>query len=394
MNKEKYIKSLYVDKSLADELQFNPYFSLIQTGLGRNITVNDKQCILLGSNDYLGLANSPKLKEAAANVLEKFGISMCGTPIVIGQTSINNQLEQEIAGFLKQEDALVYPSGYQANLAIFSALAGSDDVIIADKEIHSSLLYATQLSSAELRFFPHNNLSRLKKIVDQYQSKRMRFIVLEGLYSTNGDVPDLREIVKIARESNSFIIIDDAHGVGVLGKEGRGILEHSQTFNQVDLISGSLGKGVGTFGGFLAGSKHLIDYFRYSSSMYFYSTALPPSIAAAGIASLKIIPRLSKQRERINRLAKKLKTALGELGFTLTDSTTPVVSVILKDSRETILVTKLLFEQGIYIVPFIPPSVPKRSPRIRISVNANIQEEDIDYVVKTLAEIKGQLSDE
>ncbi|GAI52778.1 unnamed protein product, partial [marine sediment metagenome] len=195
-----------------------------QSGLGRNVKVDNKPLISLGTNDYLGIANNSHIKEAAIKTLDEFGVSMCGTPIVIGQTTINKRLEIETASFLKQEDALVFPSCYQCNMGVFSLLANKEDVIITDKKIHSSLLNGIGLCDSLFKVFPHNNTSKLEQALKRYQERRMRFIVVEGLYSTDGDVAPLREIAELAKRYNAFIILDDAHSVGVLGREGRGLL--------------------------------------------------------------------------------------------------------------------------------------------------------------------------
>lgn len=388
MQTKDLIENLYVDKKLIEDTNFNPYYQLVQSGLCRKVLVNGKSLISLGTNDYLGMANNNIVKKEAIKVLEEFGVSMCGTPIVIGQTNINRKLEIEIANFLKQDDALIFPSCYQCNMGVFKLLADKQDIIIADREIHSSLLNGIDLSKASFRMFPHNNVDKLEQLLKKYQNYRMRFIVVEGLYSTNGDIASLGEIAKIAKRWDAFIIVDDAHGVGVLGNEGRGILEVFDVFKDVDLITGSFGKAVGTFGGYLTSNKQLIDSFRYRSPMYFYSTALPPSIAAATIVSLKYIKEHLDLRDKINKYAKRLYKALKSMGFHLTDSTTPLVSVIFKSAEDTFLATKMLYEKGIYVVPFISPSVPKRSPRIRLTLNANLQEEDIDCVIQAFDDIR------
>lgn len=388
MKKEDFIDGLYIDKRLAEDIDFNPYYQIIQSGLGENIKIRNKSLVSLGSNDYLGLANNTSIKEEAAKIIGEYGMSMCGTPIVVGYTKFNWKLEKEIASFLKQDDALVFPSCYQCNTGLFQLITNKEDVIIADKEIHSSLLNGIGLSEATFRLFPHNNMRILEELLKKHSEYRNRYIVFEGLYSTNGDIPPLDEIVKLAKKYEAFIIIDDAHGIGVLGKEGKGIVEVFDAFQDVDLITGSLGKAIGTFGGFLAGNETVIDYFRYRSPMYFYSTALPPHIAAATIVSLRYIKDYSEARKEINKLAKKLYDGLATMGFNLTQSTTPLVSVVFNSSEDTFLATKMLFEKGIYVVPFVPPSVPKKSSRIRLSINANLKEKDIDFVIKAFDEIR------
>ncbi|MFC1594088.1 aminotransferase class I/II-fold pyridoxal phosphate-dependent enzyme [Candidatus Omnitrophota bacterium] len=385
---EQFKQSLQIDKSIVEDVQFNPYYRNISSGLGRTITIDNKELLSLGSNDYLGIANNAAIKQEAARILEKYGLSMCGTPIVIGQTDINRQLEKTIARFLKQDDAIVYPSGYQCNMGVFQLLAREDDCIIADKNVHSSLINGCMLSKASLRFFNHNNMAELRTMLQEAKNSRMRFIVVEGLYSTDGDTAKLDTIIKLAQEFEAFLIVDDAHGVGVLGKEGRGILEKYNAYNDVDLITGSLGKALGVFGGFLAGEANIIDYYRYSSSSYFYSTALPPYVAAAGIASIEFVKTHNDLREKTFAYKEKLYSALQQMGYRLTQSETPLFAILFSDSKATLAMTKQLFEKGIYAVPFLPPSVPKDSPRIRLLPSAYLAEQDIDRVIEVFRELK------
>ncbi len=388
MSKKELIDSLYIDKKLADDINFNAYYQIVQSGLAREITVNGRKMVSLGTNDYLGIANNAVIKKEATKILETFGLSLCGTPIVVGQSAVNRELELATARFLKQEDALVFPSCYQANMSLFQLMAGENDVIIADKEIHSSLLNGVALSKAAFKIFPHNDMNKLEKTLLRCCHYRVKFIVLEGLYSTNGDTPPLKELTDVARRHDAFVIVDDAHGLGVLGREGRGILELTDTYQDVDLMTGSFGKAVGTFGGFIAGKADIIDGFRYKAPMYFYSTALPPVMAGATIASLRYVEDHPRLREKIMRLARKLYEALDQMRFNLTGSTTPLVSVVFKTSENTFLAAKMLSERGIYGVPFIPPSVAKNTARIRLTVNALLEDEDIDKTISAFEEIK------
>jgi len=387
-SKNDFIASLKVDKSILEEANFNPYYQQISSGLGRKITIANRKLILLSSNDYLGVANNPAIKKEAIKIIEKYGLSMCATPIVTGQTKINRDLEIKIAAFLKQEDALLYPSCYQCNLGVFHLLAKESDTILADRNIHSSLINGCLLSQANLRFFPHNDMPSLEKMLKNSSGSRMRFIVVEGLYSTDGDIACLDKIVKLAKEYRAFTIVDDAHGVGVLGSEGRGILEKFNCYNEIDLITGSLGKALGLFGGFMAGKEKIIDYFRYNSPMYFYSTALPAHIAAAGMASIDFVKSRNDLRRKIFGYKEKLFNRLKEIGYNLTPSQTPLFSILFNDVNQTLKMAKLLFKELIYVVPFLPPSVPKDSPRIRLLTSAYLKEEDISQVIKVFQELR------
>ena len=395
--KDQFYNSLTVNKDLFEKTGFNPYYRNINSGLGAHVNIDthtgtgNKKIISLGSNDYLGISNNKHIKKKAIKTLKKYGMSMCGTPIVIGHTDINKALEVKIASFLKQDDAICYPSGYQANMGIFQLLAKENDIIIADKNIHSSLINGCMLSKAALRFFPHNDMASLETMLKDAHKARMRFIVVEGLYSTDGDVSHLDKIVTLSKRYNAFIVVDDAHGIGVLGREGGGIIEKYNAYNDISLITGSLGKALGTFGGFLTGRKKIIDYFRHNCSMYFYSTALPPYIAAASIAAIDFVKTHDDLRLKIFKYKDNLFSALKDMGYKLTKSETPLFSILFRDSYETIRMTKLLFERGIYVVPFIPPSVPENSPRIRLLLCAYLKNKDINKIINVFDELKKQV---
>ena len=388
MTKEELYDRLKVDKSLIDEISFNPYFIPVESALEREIVVSGENKISMGTNDYLGLSNNPDVKKAAFYAVEKYGVSMCGTPIVIGHSEIHQMLEKKTAQFLKQDESVVFPSCYQANMSIFQLLSNGEDVIIADKEIHSSLLNGIVLTKAEFNVFPHNDIDKLDKVLARNKDKRMRFVVVEGMYSTYGDTAKMKEICDLCKKHNAISIVDEAHAIGVIGDEGRGILELCDVYDEVDIITGSYGKAVGTFGGFLAGKSKVIDIFRYSSPMYFYSTALPPAICASTVKALEIIPQSNNTRKRINNLAASARESLKKMKLNVTESSTPLISVIFKNTKYTLTVSKILFENGIYAVPFVPPSVPKKSPRIRFTFNAHLCDENVDCLVDVFKKIK------
>ena len=231
------LSKLRVDKSDVERAGFNPYYREVESGLGRRIIIGGRKLINFGSNDYLGIANSEKLKKAAFEALEKYGLSMCGTPIVVGHTDLNRTLEKRLAEFLGTENALVLPSGYQANIGVFQTLTQKEDIIIADKFAHSSLHSGIALSKAKKRLFNHNDLEDLEKILEKSMDFGRRFIVVEGLYSTEGDTTPLKEILDLSKKYNAFVVLDDAHGIGVLGNNGRGIIESTDSIGKVDLIT-------------------------------------------------------------------------------------------------------------------------------------------------------------
>ncbi len=390
MGKRVSLSDLRVDKTDVERAGFNPYYLEVESGLGRKITIEGRELINFGSNDYLGIANNNTLKKAASEALEKYGVSMCGTPIVIGQTKINRTLEKRLAEFLETEDALVFPSGYQANLGIFQTLAQREDIIIADKFVHSSLHSGIALSNAKKRLFNHNNMKDLENLLEKSQEFNRRFVVVEGLYSTEGDTTPLRSVVDLSKKYNAFIVLDDAHGVGVLGNKGKGVIEQFDCLGEVDLISGSLGKAIGCFGGFIATSSEVTDIFKYKMGSLIYSTSLPPSLSAAALKSLEFVERGYKRREHIMKNKQKLFDALNKQGYVLTPSSTPLFSVIAGTNYEAAKLSKGLYEHGIYGTPFLTPSVPEGRALIRLIPHANLTEKDLNETIQAFEKVKDE----
>lgn len=381
-----------VNKCIADEVGFNPYYLEVQSCIGKKILIGGKELISFGSNDYLGIANHPRLKEAAKRAIDEFGISLCGTPIVIGYTNLHKRLESTISDFLEMEETLIYPSGYQANIGIFKLLSSMVDAILIDEYAHSCLFEGTRLSKSEVYHFPHNDVEALEKLLEDTSSKRMRFIVVDGLYSTEGSIARLDEIVKLANEYNAFIIMDDAHGLGTLGDNGKGSSEVMNVLSKVHMVTGSLGKALGCTGGFMSTSHNIADYFRYYCSHFVYSTALPPAITAASIEAFSLVAEAKDRREKLNRNKEMLLKAVRDLGFKTTGSSTPLFSIISKHAVNTIKLARDLFERGVYTTPFIPPSVPLGRSCLRFIPSAELDTEDIEKVIEIFKGLRGDYS--
>lgn len=390
-NKKRFsLSDLRVDKTDVERAGFNPYYRKVESGLGRKVIIEGKELIDLGSNDYLGIANSNALKKVASEALEKYGVSMCGTPIVIGQTDINRDLEKRLAEFLGTEDALIFPSGYQANIGVFQTLAKKEDIIIADKFVHSSLHSGIALSKAKTRLFNHNDISDLENLLKKSHEFNNKFVVVEGLYSTEGDITPLNKVLELSQEYNAFVVLDDAHGIGVLGSKGKGTTEYFDCLGKVDLITGSLGKAVGCFGGFIATNSEVADVLRYKNGSLIYSTALPPYISAASLKSLEIIERSNKRRKQIMSNKQKLYDALNKQGYILTPSSTPLFSVITGTNYETAKLSRKLYENGVYGTAFLVPSVPEGRALIRLIPNANLTEDDLNKTISAFGKIKNE----
>ncbi|MDI6735362.1 MAG: 8-amino-7-oxononanoate synthase [bacterium] len=337
--------------------------------------------ILLCSNDYLGLTQHPKVKEKAKEAIERFGCGSGASRLISGTFLLHSELEKKLAEFKKTEAALVFASGYAANLGVISSLAGRGDVIIIDKLNHASIIDGCRLSEADLRVYPHKNMVSLEKILKQTQNKRLRLIITDGVFSMDGDLAPLPEIVNLAKKYKALVMVDDAHGSGVLGKEGRGTVEYFDLEGQIDIQMGTLSKALGSLGGFIAGSNILIEYLINKARSFIYSTALSPAQVATALASLEIIQTEPQLRLRLLQNVRYLKQGLENSGFDTMGSQTQIIPVFIGETNKTMQASKFLYEHGIFAPAIRPPTVPQGKSRLRLSLMATHTTAHLDRVL-------------
>ncbi len=348
---------------------------------GPTIKIAQDEYILLCSNDYLGLTQHPKVKEKAKEAIERFGCGSGASRLISGTFSLHDELEKRLAEFKKTEAALVFASGYAANLGVISSLAGKGDVIIVDKLNHASIIDGCRLSEADLRVYPHKNMVFLEKILKQTQNKRLRLIITDGVFSMDGDIAPLPEIVDLAEKYNALVMVDDAHGTGVLGKEGRGTVEYFDLDGHIDIQMGTLSKALGSLGGFIAGSNVLIEYLINKARSFIYSTALAPVQVATALASLEVIQTEPQLQLRLLQNVRYLKEGLQSIGFDTMESPTQIIPVFIGDTAKTMQASKFLYENGIFVPAIRPPTVPKGKSRLRLSLMATHTTVHLDKVL-------------
>ena len=373
MQAEEFYQTLGVDRSPLERLGFNPYYRPL-SGLCRGRPRSEGEvCYDLASNDYLGLASEPRIHQAMAAALRDYGSSMCGTPIASGYARILGELEGELARFVGLEAAVVFPSCYQANLALFPAIAARADVILVDHYAHASLAQGIKAVGCKIKPFLHNDLEHLEKQLAAATAFRQRFVVTESVFSTEGSVAPLGAIVELCRRYEAIPVVDDSHGLGVLGQSGRGILEAQGLGDFEGIYTASLGKALANVGGVIAGKRALIESLRYSCSGLIYSTALPPVCAAGSLRALEIIGqdfgalgRALWQNHR--QLAEKLEAR----GFQLQKGAAPIAAIRCPSPEQTIALAKEFWRQRILTTPFVPPSVPPGQGVLRLIVGAKL----------------------
>lgn len=389
MDYRTFYKSLKLDFELIQKSGFNPYYPAIQSGLGDPILIEGKEFINLASNNYLGLAYDERVVEASVSVLRKYGASMCATPIASGYPDFYTQVEKKLSKFLDLEATIIYPSCYQANNGIFSALVQKEDMVLIDHYAHSSLIEGIRSVGCKIRPFLHNNMNSLEKILQRSTNKRQIFVVTESVFSTEGAIAPFKQIVDLCDKYHAIPVIDDSHGIGVLGNHGKGILEHEGIKNYQGIYTASLGKALANTGGVVGGPKILIEYLKYYSSHLVYSTSIPPSVLGGIDKVLDIIKdEFSARSKKMWEYKHKISEALRKYGFQITESTTPISSIVVGPPLETILISKKLYENRILSTPFVYPSVPPNGGKVRLIAGANLKEESIDHAVQIFETIQ------
>ena len=349
--------------------------------------INGKKVLSFCSNDYLGLANHPDLIYRFKQAADQYGVGSGSAHLVSGHSAEHHALEEELAEFMGTERALLFSTGYMANLGVVSALCDRHSEIFEDKLNHASLLDAALLSRAKRIRYPHLEASNIQQRLVESKADN-KFIISDGVFSMDGDLAPLVELVKLSKESKATLIIDDAHGIGVLGNKGKGVIEYFDLDNkQVPILVGTLGKAFGTAGAFVAGSEELIETLIQKSRSYIFTTAMPAAVAAATRQSLTLVEKESWRREKLKSLISQFRKGAAELGFELIDSITPIQPIIIGSSEKTLTLSEKLLEKNILISAIRPPTVPEDTARLRVTFSATHTEEQVDQLLIALSEI-------
>ncbi len=351
------------------------------------LLINGQPYLAFCSNDYLGLANHPRLKTAWQQGAEKYAVGSGASHLVTGHTNAHHALEKELATYTGRERALLFSTGYMANLGVVTALIGRHDAVFLDKLNHASLVDAALLSRAKIYRYPHNDTQTLALMLAK-SSAQHKLIITDGVFSMDGDIANLPIIVKLAKKYQAWVMVDDAHGLGVLGNTGRGTLEmYRLETEDVPILMGTFGKAFGVFGAFVAGSELLIETLIQSARSYIYTTALPPALAETVRASLIVADEETGRRKRLHELIAYFRAAALREKIPLMESFTPIQPIILGKSEKALMVSKALYERGIIVTAIRPPTVPQKMARLRVTLSALHNENQIDKLIEALAEV-------
>ena len=360
---------------------------LLQSPQSPEVVVDGKKYLAFCSNDYLGLANHPEVILALQNAAEKFGVGSGASHLVAGHSSEHHALEEELAAFTGRERALLFSTGYMANMGAITALVGQGDAVFEDRLNHASLLDAGLLSGARFQRFLHNDLDNLQNRLTKTDAER-KLIVVDGVFSMDGDCAPLPELAALAQKNNAWLMVDDAHGFGCLGKTGAGCAEYfGLSQDQLPILMGTLGKAAGSAGAFVAGSETLIETLIQFARPYIYTTAMPPAVAAATRASLRLIQTEQWRRDHLAQLIAHFRAGAQALNLQLMDSFSPIQPIVIGDEAKALLISQKLAERGILIIAIRPPTVPVGSSRLRITFSAQHSLAQVDQLLVALAEV-------
>lgn len=361
-----------------------PYFRCIESEQNTEVVMSGRKVLMFGSNSYLGLTNHPKVIEASVEATKKYGTGCAGSRFLNGTLDLHLELEKELAEFVGKEDAIIYSTGFQVNLGVVSCVTGREDYVICDELDHASIVEGRRLSFSTALKYKHNDMDALEKELQKCKPDKVKLIVVDGVFSMEGDIANLPEIVRLAKKYNASIMVDEAHGLGVLGDHGRGTCNHFGLTNDVDLIMGTFSKSLAAIGGFIAADEAVINYLRHNSRSYIFSASNTPAATAAAKAALHIMKTEPERIEHLWDITNYSLQRFRDLGFEIGNTSTPIIPLYVRDMEKTFMVTRMLFDEGVFVNPVIPPACSPEDTLIRFSLMATHSKEQIDIAVEKL----------
>lgn len=358
-----------------------PYFRKIESDQDTEVYIDGKKVLMFGSNSYLGLTNHPKVKEAAIEATRKYGTGCAGSRFLNGTLDIHVDLEQKLAKFVGKEEAIIYSTGFQVNLGVVSCLTGREDYIIWDELDHASIIEGRRLSFSNSLKFKHNDMASLEKVLKGCNPDKVKLIVVDGIFSMEGDVAHLDQIVELAKKYNANLMVDEAHGFGVIGDHGRGVCNHYGVTKDVDLIMGTFSKSFASLGGFIATDSVTANYLRHNSRSYIFSASATPAAIGAASAALDIMLSEPERQQHLWDITNYALDGFRALGCEIGHTSTPIIPLYVRNNEKTFLVTKMLLDEGVFVNPVVSPAVAPDSTLIRFSLMATHTKEQVDFAL-------------
>lgn len=374
----------YQEPQRVKALGFYPYFRAIESEQDTEVIMRGKRVLMFGSNSYLGLTNHPKIKEASIEAIKKYGTGCAGSPFLNGTLDIHIELEEKLADFVGKEKAIVYSTGFHTNIGVIPTIVGRGDYIIGDELNHASIVEGRRLSFATYMKYKHNDMESLEAVLKKIPYESIKLIVMDGVFSMEGDVAKLPAIVDLAEKYNASVYVDEAHSLGVFGEGGRGICNHFGLTDRVDLIMGTFSKSLATIGGFIATDADTINFLKHHSRSYIFSASISPAATASVIAALDVIKQEPERIKNLWDITNYSLDAFRSLGFEIGPTETPIIPLYIRDNDKTFIITQELYEQGIFVNPVIPPACAPDATLIRFSLMATHTKAQIDEAVDKL----------
>ncbi|MEA3310514.1 MAG: aminotransferase class I/II-fold pyridoxal phosphate-dependent enzyme [Chloroflexota bacterium] len=367
-----------------------PYFIPLTNNEGTESHIGERNLLMIGSNNYLGLTMHPQVRQAAIDAINTYGPSCSGSRFLNGTLEIHLELERRLAAWVDKEAALVFSTGYQVNVGTIPAIVGRDDYIITDKDDHASIVDGCQLSSGKMKRFIHNDMASLKRVLASLPEEVGKLVVVDGVFSMGGDIAPLPEIIPLCQQYGARLMVDDAHSLGVLGG-GRGTAAHFGMTDDVDLIMGTFSKSFASLGGFIAGDADVLDYIQHTARSLIFSASIPPANAAAALASLDVMQQEPERITRLNEIGTFMRRRYRELGFDIGQTETPIIPIFIRDHTKTLQVWRALFEAGVYTNPVLSPAVPPNATLLRTSYIATHTDAQLEKVLEIMEQVGRQM---
>lgn len=368
-----------------------PYFRSIEENHDTEVVIQGRKLLMFGSNSYMGLTNHPKVKEAAKKAIDMYGSSCSGSRFLNGTSRLHIELEERLADHVGKESALIFTTGFQTNLGTVASLTGRNGVIILDELDHASIIEGSRLSFSRVLKFAHNDMKDLEKLLQSVQVEKIKMIVIDGIFSMEGDICNLPEITRLANKYEALVMVDDAHALGVIGEKGKGTANHFGLTEQVDIIMGTFSKSLASVGGYIATTTETVNYLKHHSRPMIFSASIPPSAVAAALAALEIIQTEPERQEKLWTNTAYIANALQELGFDINTSETPIIPIYIRDNYLTFQFTQRLFEEGIFVNPVVSPAVRSDSSLLRLSIMATHTRDQLDEAIDKIEKVASEL---
>jgi 8-amino-7-oxononanoate synthase len=375
----------------AEAIGIYPYFIPIESQAGPEVVIGGRRILMFGSNNYLGLTQHPYVREAAIKAIEKYGTSCTGSRLLNGTLDLHHELEYRLARFVGKEAALVFTTGFQVNLGTISALVGRNDVVLADRANHASIVDGCRLAFGKTFKYAHNDMTELEELLAAHAGKAGILIVVDGVFSMEGDLANLPEIVRLKKKYGARLMVDDAHGIGVMGPRGRGTAEHFGLLDEVDLIMGTFSKSFASTGGFIAGDADVIYYIKHNARSFLFSASIPPASAAAALAALDIIEREPERLCQLWANAHRMKSQLDAMGFNTGRSQSPIIPIIIGEEVRLGFFWRRLFDNGVFVNAAVPPAVEPGHALLRTSCMATHEPRHVDQALEAIYRVGREL---